>query len=296
VIEVQRLSKRYGGVTAVDDVSFRAPAGRVTALLGPNGAGKSTTLRILLGLARPDGGRALIDGRSYRQLVEPLRQVGALLDGGGGHRGRTGHQHLRWLAESNRLPTARVTAVLERTGLADRAHTRIAGYSLGMTQRLGLAAALLGDPGTLVLDEPLNGLDAEGIRAFRSLLRQLAEQGRTVLVSSHLMTEVARTADQVVVIGRGRVLADLPTAELIARHAAPDGVRVSCTEPARLAGLLRAGGAQVRELPDGTLGVTGADPVRVGALAAEHRIALHGLSQAAGSLEDAYLDLLREAR
>jgi ABC-2 type transport system ATP-binding protein len=295
VIEVQQLSKRYGGVTAVDDVSFRAPAGRVTALLGPNGAGKSSTLRILLGLARPSSGRALVNGRGYRELTEPLRQVGALLDGGAGHRGRTGHQHLRWLAESNRIPTARVDAVLEQTGLTDRAHTRIAGYSLGMTQRLGLAAALLGDPGVLVLDEPLNGLDAEGITRLRSLLRQLADQGRTVLVSSHLMAEVARTADQVVVIGRGRVLADLPTAELIARHAAP-GVRVSCAEPARLAGLLSAAGAQVRELADGTLSVSGAGAAQVGALAAEHRLALDGLSQSAGSLEEAYLDLLREAR
>jgi ABC-2 type transport system ATP-binding protein len=266
----------------------------VTALLGPNGAGKSTTLRILLGLARPDGGRALINGTGYRELDEPLKQVGAVLEAGAVHKGRTGYQHLCWLAESNRLPAARVRTVLEQTGLTARGRTRIAGYSLGMTQRLGLAAALLGDPGVLVLDEPLNGLDAEGISRLRSLLRQLADEGRTVLVSSHLMAEVARTADHLVVIGRGRVLADLPTAELIARHVAP-GVRVGCAEPARLADLLRNAGAVVRQAPDGTLAVTGASTAQVGALAAQHRLALDGLSRTAGSLEDAYLNLLKEA-
>ncbi|MGC0314096.1 ABC transporter ATP-binding protein [Kitasatospora acidiphila] len=294
MIEVEQLSKRYGGTLAVDDVSFRAPSGRVTALLGPNGAGKSTTLRILLGLARPGDGRALINGTGYRELDEPLKQVGALLEAGAVHKGRTGYQHLRWLAESNRLPAARVRTVLEQTGLAARGRTRIAGYSLGMTQRLGLAAALLGDPGVLVLDEPLNGLDAEGISRLRSLLRQLADEGRTVLVSSHLMAEVARTADHLVVIGRGRVLADLPTAELIARHVAP-GVRVSCTEPARLADLLRNAGAVAQQTPDGTLAVTGVTAAEVGALAARHQLALDGLSRTAGSLEEAYLNLLKEA-
>ncbi|TQF06683.1 ATP-binding cassette domain-containing protein [Kitasatospora acidiphila] len=294
MIEVEQLSKRYGGTLAVDDVSFRAPSGRVTALLGPNGAGKSTTLRILLGLARPDGGRALINGTGYRELDEPLKQVGALLEAGAVHKGRTGYQHLRWLAESNRLPVARVRIVLEQTGLAARGRTRIAGYSLGMTQRLGLAAALLGDPGVLVLDEPLNGLDAEGISQLRSLLRQLADEGRTVLVSSHLMAEVARTADHLVVIGCGRVLADLPTAELIARHVAP-GVRVSCAEPARLADLLRSAGAVAQQTPDGALAVTGVTAAEVGALAARHQLALDGLSRTAGSLEDAYLNLLKEA-
>ncbi|MDH6142161.1 ABC-2 type transport system ATP-binding protein [Kitasatospora sp. GP30] len=294
MIEVEQLSKRYGGTLAVDDVSFRAPSGRVTALLGPNGAGKSTTLRILLGLARPDDGRALINGTGYRELDEPLKQVGALLEAGAVHKGRTGYQHLRWLAESNRLPAARVRTVLEQTGLAARGRTRIAGYSLGMTQRLGLAAALLGDPGVLVLDEPLNGLDAEGISRLRSLLRQLADEGRTVLVSSHLMAEVARTADHLVVIGCGRVLADLPTAELIARHVAP-GVRVSCTEPARLADLLRNAGAVAQQTPDGTLAVTGVTAAEVGALAARHQLVLDGLSRTAGSLEEAYLNLLKEA-
>ncbi|MEV5575602.1 ATP-binding cassette domain-containing protein [Spirillospora sp. NPDC052269] len=211
MIEVEGLCKRYGPVAAVDDLSFAARPGMVTGFLGPNGAGKSTTMRMLLGLASPDAGRALVGGRSYWELERPLRQVGALLETAAPHRGRSGHAHLAWLARSQGIGMGRVREVLELVGLADAARRRVGGYSQGMRQRLGLAAALLGDPGIVILDEPANGLDPEGIRWLRGLLRGLAEEGRTVLVSSHLIGEVARTADRLVVVAKGRLVADAET-------------------------------------------------------------------------------------
>ncbi|MEV4253469.1 ATP-binding cassette domain-containing protein [Spirillospora sp. NPDC049652] len=211
MIEVEGLCKRYGSVTAVDGLSFTARPGMVTGFLGPNGAGKSTTMRMMLGLAAPDAGRALVAGRRYGELRRPLLQVGALLETAAPHRGRSGHAHLLWLARSQGIGVRRVREVLELVGLADAGRRRVGGYSQGMRQRLGLAAALLGDPEVVVLDEPANGLDPEGIRWLRGLLRGLASEGRTVLVSSHLIGEVARTADRLVVVARGRLVADAGT-------------------------------------------------------------------------------------
>jgi ABC-2 type transport system ATP-binding protein len=216
MIELQHLSKQYGHVRAVDDLSFTVHSGRVTGFVGPNGAGKSTTLRMMLDLTRPTGGQVRIDGVRYRDLDQPLRRVGSLLEVRSVHRGRRAGSHLRWLARSNRIPTARVARVLELVGLSDVARRRVGGFSLGMTQRLGIAAALLGDPPVLLLDEPVNGLDPEGIVWIRTLMRSLAAEGRTVLVSSHLMAEMALTADHLVVLDRGRLVADAPLADLIA--------------------------------------------------------------------------------
>jgi ABC-2 type transport system ATP-binding protein len=216
VIEVDGVTKRYGRATAVDDLSFTVRPGRVTGFLGPNGAGKSTTMRIILGLDRPTAGRASIDGRAYRDLADPLQRVGALLEADSAHGGRRAVDHLRWLARSNGIGRQRVAEVLETVGLEKDARRRVRGYSLGMKQRLGIAAALLGDPPVLLFDEPVNGLDPEGVVWIRNLLRKLAEEGRTVLVSSHLMAEMAQTADHLVVIARGRLLADAPLADVVA--------------------------------------------------------------------------------
>jgi ABC-2 type transport system ATP-binding protein len=219
MIEVEHLTKRYGPRTAVDRLSFTVRPGRVTGFLGPNGAGKSTTLRMILALTTPTAGRALVGGRPYRSLRPPLREVGALLDAASVHGGRTAYRHLCWLAASNGLPRSRAAAVLERTGLASVAGRRVHGFSLGMRQRLGIAAALLGDPPALILDEPVNGLDPEGIHWMRTLLTGLAAEGRTVLLSSHLMSEMALTAQHLLVIGGGRLLADAPIADLVGGHA-----------------------------------------------------------------------------
>jgi ABC-2 type transport system ATP-binding protein len=213
MIEIRELTKRYGPVTAVDRLTFRVEPGHVTGFLGPNGAGKTTTLRVLLGLADPTSGQALVGGRRYGDLLRPVRTVGALLDPGAGYPGRRARTHLRCLAVAGGIPASRVDQVLGQVGLADVAARRIGTFSLGMRQRLGLAAALLGDPAVLVLDEPVNGLDVDGIRWIRSLLRSLADEGRTVLVSSHLMSEVEQTADRLVVMGQGRLLADTTLAE-----------------------------------------------------------------------------------
>ena len=218
MLMIDGLTKRRGPHTVLSDVTFQALPGRVTGFLGPNGAGKSSTLRILLGLDRPTGGTALIDGRPYRTLRDPLRTVGSMLDGSGAHRSRTARNHLAWVARSNGIPAHRVGAVLEQVGLADAGRTRVSTFSLGMGQRLGLATALLGEPGTLVLDEPVNGLDPEGIRWIRGLLRQHADAGGTVLLSSHLMSEVAEIADDLVVIASGRIVAAGPLAEVTAGY------------------------------------------------------------------------------
>ena len=214
-IEVRGLTRRFGATIAVDDLSFRIEPGKITGFLGPNGAGKSTTLRMILGLDTPDAGRALIQGRPFRTLAQPLREVGALLDAGALYPGRRARDHLAWLAASNRLPANRVRDVLELTGLSSAAGKRVGSFSLGMRQRLGIAAALLGAPPVLVLDEPVNGLDPEGVRWIRGLMKSLAAQGRTILVSSHLISEMALTADHLIVIGRGRLLADTSVSQFL---------------------------------------------------------------------------------
>ena len=219
MIEIIDVTKKYGGRTAVDRVSFTAKAGRVTGFLGPNGAGKSTTLRILLGLDRPASGTALIDGKSYTALAQPLRTVGAMLDGASAIPERRGIDHLRWIAQSNRIPARRIGEVLEQVGLSEAATRRVRKYSLGMRKRLGLAAALLGEPRFLVLDEPVNGLDPEGIRTIRAFLRSYADDGNTVLLSSHLMGETAQTVDDIVIINKGRIIADGALEQIIAGHA-----------------------------------------------------------------------------
>ena len=290
MIEVRGLSKHYGLVVAVDDLTFDVAPGVVTALLGRNGAGKSTTLRVLLGLDRPTRGSARIDGRSYADLSAPLRAVGALLDSGAAHPGRTGRDHLRWLAATNGIPARRVADVLDLVDLSADADRRVGGYSLGMRQRLGVAAALLGDPAVLLLDEPTNGLDPEGIRWLRTCLRELAAEGRTVVVSSHLMGEVELTADHLLVLGRGRLLADLPLAAFVAGHGEPR-LRVRTLEPQRLTGLLTAAGAEVTD-DGGALWVRGVGERRVGEVAARHGIPLLELRRDdARSLEDAFLEL-----
>jgi len=236
MIEVQGLTKRYGDREAVSNLSFVVPRGRVTGFVGPNGAGKSTTMRMILGLAAPDGGVALVDGHPYVELHAPLRQVGALLEATALHPGRRANDHLLWLAESNDIPKGRVAEVLDLAGLTQVAGRRAGGFSLGMRQRLGIAAALLGDPPALILDEPVNGLDPEGVRWIRGLLRALAAEGRAVLVSSHLMSELEDTADHVVVIGRGKLIADAPVAELVA---AASDASVTLRTPDTAAGCVR---------------------------------------------------------
>jgi ABC-2 type transport system ATP-binding protein len=290
MIEVERLSKRFGPVTAVDDLSFTVRPGRVTGFLGPNGAGKSTTMRVILGLDAPTSGRALVGGRRYDGLIRPLREVGSLLDATALHPGRSGWAHLRSMAQANGIGQQRVTDVLRLTGLEGVARRRVGGFSLGMKQRLGIAAALLGDPPVLMFDEPVNGLDPEGILWIRGFFRELAADGRTVLVSSHLMSEMAQVADHLVVIGRGRLLADVSTAELIESSARRD-VLLRSPRAAELAELIAKQGGAVTPQDDGALVVTGLDAAAVGDLAAQHGIAVHALVPRQASLEDAYLDL-----
>jgi len=292
MIEVTGLVVAYGRRVAVDDLTFTVKPGVVTGFLGPNGAGKSSTMRAILGLEDPRRGTALVDGRPYGALRRPMRRVGALLDAGAVHGGRTAAAHLWCLARSNGIPRRRVGEVLEEVGLAEVAGRRIAGFSLGMRQRLGIAAALLGDPGVLLFDEPINGLDPEGIRWARELLRRLAGEGRTVLVSSHLMGEMALTADHVVVIGRGRLIADTAMAELVERF--QRGVLVRAADQGALARVLRAHGAGVTEEGD-ALSVTGVDAARIGELALAHGIALRELTPRSASLEEAFMELTGES-
>ena len=294
MIEVERISKRFGPVTAVDDLSFTVRPGRVTGFLGPNGAGKTTTMRIILGLAAPTSGRALVGGRRYDGLIRPLREVGSLLDATALHAGRTAWAHLWSIAQANGITKQRVTEVLGLTGLESVARRRVGGFSLGMKQRLGIAAALLGDPPVLMFDEPVNGLDPEGIHWIRGFFRELAADGRTVLVSSHLMSEMEQTADHLVIIGRGRLLADVPTQELIESSARRD-VLVRSPRAAELAELIAQRGGTVARHDDGALAVTGLDAAAIGDLAAAHGIAVHALVPRQASLEDAYLDLTGES-
>jgi ABC-2 type transport system ATP-binding protein len=288
VIELAGLTKRYGARVAVDHLTVRIHPGRVTGFLGPNGSGKTTTMRCVLGLARPSSGTATVLGRPYRELAEPMRRVGALIDPRARHPGRTAYRHLLALAQSNRLPAARVDEVIELVGLDSVADDRVRGFSLGMGQRLGIAAALLGDPDVLLLDEPVNGLDPEGIRWVRELLRALADEGRTVLVSSHLMSEMEDTADHLVVLGRGRLLADVPMEELLGAHSA---VRVRTPQGPMLADALRRAGGRVELEIDGALRVEGLGLTEVGDVAFLADVRLHELSRVTASLEAAYLAL-----
>jgi ABC-2 type transport system ATP-binding protein len=291
VIEIDGLTKQYGSRLAVDDLTVTIEPGRVTGFLGPNGSGKTTTLRCILGLTRPTAGTATVLGRPYRELAKPMRRVGALIDPRARHPGRTAHAHLLALAQSNALPRRRVDEVIELVGIDSVAHERVRGFSLGMGQRLGIAAALLGDPDVLLLDEPVNGLDPEGIRWVRELLRDLADEGRTVLVSSHLMSEMEDTADHLVVLGRGRLLADLPMADLLGRHAA---VRVQCPQASLLARALDRAGATVEFLADEVLWVEGLDVAEVGDVAYLSGLRVHELTQVTESLEAAYLALTQD--
>jgi ABC-2 type transport system ATP-binding protein len=288
VIELDGLTKQYRSRVAVDDLTVTIEPGRVTGFLGPNGSGKTTTMRCILGLTRPTSGTARVLGRPYRELTRPMGRVGALIDPRARHPGRTAHAHLLALAQSNALPRRRVDDVIEMVGLESVAHERVRSFSLGMGQRLGIAAALLGDPDVLLLDEPVNGLDPEGIRWVRELLRDLADEGRTVLVSSHLMSEMEDTADHLVVLGRGRLLADVPMADLLGAHAA---VRVRSPQAPLLAAALQEAGGTVALQIDGALRVDGLDAAHVGDVAFAIGVRVHELSRVTASLEAAYLAL-----
>ena len=290
MIEVDRLRKRFGPVTAVDGLSFTVRPGLVTGFLGPNCAGKTTTMRIILGLGAPTSGTALVGGRRYQAIIRPLRQVGSLLDATAVPGGRTAWSHLLSIAQSNGIGRHRVTEVLRLTGLDTAAPRRLRGFSLGMKQRLGIAAALLGDPPVLMFDEPVNGLDAEGVRWVRQLLRSLAAEGRTVFVSSHLMSEMSQAADHLIIIGRGRLLADTPTDRFVESSARAD-VLVRSPRADELAALLTGRGAAVVRQDDGGLAVTGLDAPAIADLAAAHGVPVHELVPRRASLEQAYLDL-----
>lgn len=293
-IEVRELHKRYGSTVAVDGLSFTVAPGQVTGFVGPNGAGKSTTMRVILGLDAPDTGTALVGGRPYRTLRQPLHQVGALLDAAAIHPGRRARDHLLWIAHTHGIPRTRVDQVLEQVGLGPVARRRAGGFSLGMRQRLGLAAALLGDPPVLMFDEPVNGLDPEGIAWIRGLLRSLAAEGRAVLVSSHLMGELEGTADHLVVIGRGRLLADTGVRELLAA-ASGDRVLVSTDRRSEAMAVLAAAGATVATNDRGAVTVSGLPPERIIALLGEHSLPFSEVAAHRASLEEAYMELTRDA-
>ena len=294
MIEVDDVSKRHRDRWAVRELSFTVHPGRVTGFLGPNGSGKSSTLRMVVGLDAPTSGRVLVEGRRYADHPAPLTRVGALLEARGVHPGRTARAHLQALAATHRFPRRRVEEVLGLVGLAEVAHRRSGSFSLGMSQRLGIAAALLGDPAALLLDEPANGLDPEGIRWLRGLLRQLADEGRTVLVSSHLLGEMAGTADHVVVLGRGRLLADTSLPELLGSVSRP-AVRVRTPQAHRLGALLQGPGVLVGDPADGVLRVEGVTAERIGELARAHGVPVHELVAEQPSLEEAFAVLTRDA-
>lgn len=296
MIELRHLTKRYGDTTAVRDLSVDVRPGKVTGFLGPNGAGKSTTMRMIVGIDHPSAGTARVDGVAYRQLRWPLRTVGALLEAGAVHPGRSGRNHLLAVARSNQIPASRVDEVLIQVGLEEVAGRRVGGYSLGMAQRLGIAGALLGDPPILLFDEPVNGLDPDGVMWIRQLLRSLADQGRTVLVSSHLMSEMQLLADHLLVLGRGRLLADAPIDEVIAGTGT--ATRVRCADPdgaTRLREVLVGRGCQVENTDPRTLRVDGLPAGTVGEVAFEAGVALHELHQQEASLEEAYVRLTEDS-
>ena len=293
MITAHSLTKRYGAATAVDGLTFEVPPGMVTGFLGPNGSGKSTTMRMVMGLDIPDSGSALIGGRPYSELAWPLREVGALLDAKAFHPGRTARGHLRWLALTNDIALDRVDEVLHQVGLSSVAGRRAGKFSLGMSQRLGIAAALLGDPGVLLFDEPVNGLDPEGIRWVRHFLRDLAAQGRTVLVSSHLISEMSLTADRLIVIGRGRLIAETSVGDFVARSGG-GRIRLVTPDPAAFTAALTAVGATVGDGDGDSLTVEGLTSPQIGDLAARDGLRIHELTPITASLEDAFMELTQD--
>ena len=290
MIVAENLSKDFGAKHAVSDISFTVQPGKVTGFLGPNGAGKSTTMRMIVGLDKPTRGAVTVNGQNYTRMRSPLTEVGVLLDAKAVHTGRSATNHLRAMAATHGIPRARVNEVIDITGLSSVANRRAGGFSLGMGQRLGIAAALLGDPHTLILDEPVNGLDPEGVMWVRQFVRHAASQGKTVLLSSHLMSEMALTADHIIVLGRGRVLADAPVDELV-RQWTTNTVRVRSPHATSLAETLARDGVTITSVAPGLLDIAGLDAVFIGDTAASHGFALHELSPATGTLEDAYLRL-----
>ena len=297
MIEARGLTKHYGAKKAVDNVSFSIKPGQVTGFLGPNGAGKSTSMRLMVGLDKPSAGTVTVNGQRYAELRAPLAEIGVLLDAKGVHPGRSARSHLRALAATHAISDKRVSEVIELTGLESVANKRVGGFSLGMGQRLGIAAALLGDPKVLILDEPVNGLDPDGVMWVRNLLRHLASEGRTVLLSSHLMSEMSQTADHVIVLGRGRVVADAPISEFMSTGT--ERVTVRSPQAAELAALVMNGRADIELTPlergDGAgFSAAGLSAAEIGEIAATHNIVLHELAPVARSLEDAYIQLTRD--
>jgi ABC-2 type transport system ATP-binding protein len=293
MIELTGVTKRYGSTVAVRDLTFTVKPGLVTGFLGPNGAGKSTTMRLILGLDAPDSGQAVVNGKPYREHPAPLAEVGALLEARSLHPGRSAYNHLLALAQTHGVGRARVRELIDMVGLGAVARKRAGSFSLGMSQRLGIASALLCDPATVMFDEPINGLDVEGIQWVRSLLKRLASEGRTVFVSSHLMSEMSQTAEHLIVIGRGQLLADLPVDEFV-RTASKQAVHVRSPQSTKLAELLAGPDVTVETRGDGLLEITGLDSAAVGEAAAAHRIVLHELTPQQASLEEAFVELTRD--
>jgi ABC-2 type transport system ATP-binding protein len=295
VIEVSHATKLYGEKVAVDDLTFTVPPGVVTGFLGPNGAGKSTTMRMILGLDAPTSGSATINGQSYRDLAAPLHEIGAMLEARSIHTGRSAYNHLLAMAQTHGIPRSRVAEVIEIVGLSSVARKRAGGFSLGMGQRLGIASALLGDPATVILDEPANGLDPEGILWIRNLLKELAADGRTVFLSSHLMSEIALTAEHLVVVGQGRLIADVSVEEFVTRASADAPVRVRCAEPSALRDAVVVAGGTVESDERGVLEVTALRSERIGEIASAARIVLYELTPQTASLEDAFMRLTADS-
>lgn len=294
MIRTQGLTKKYGSTVAVDNLTFEVKPGIVTGFLGPNGAGKSTTMRMILGLDNPTDGTVTVNGKSYRDLEAPMQEVGALLEASAVHGGRSAWYHLLWQAQAAGIPKSRVDDVLEMVGLTDVAGKKVGGFSLGMHQRLGIASALLGDPPVLLFDEPVNGLDPEGIRWVRSLFKRFADEGRTVFVSSHLMSEMEQTADHVLVIGRGKLIADMPVSE-ITQGSAQSHVKVLSPAADQLSPLLVAAGGNVSNGTANELMVTGIDATVIGETAASNGIVLHELTPRRASLEAAFMELTHDS-
>ncbi|MGH2843201.1 MAG: ABC transporter ATP-binding protein [Solirubrobacteraceae bacterium] len=295
MIEVREISKHYGDKVAVDGLSFTVEPGVVTGFLGPNGAGKSTTMRLILGLDAPSAGSAKVNGRQYRNLRAPLHEVGAMLEARAIHTGRSGYNHLLALAQTHGIPRSRVDEVIAMVGLDSVARKRVGGFSMGMGQRLGVAAALLGDPATVILDEPANGLDPEGIRWIRNLLKGLAAEGRTVFLSSHLMSEMEQTAEHLIVIGKGRLIADTSVGEFVSQASAGAPVRVRSPQAQALREALVAAGARVKLEGDDAMEVQGLGAERVGEIAAAQSLVLHELTPQQASLEEAFMSLTKDS-
>ena len=295
MIEIRNLTKHYGEKVAVDDLSFTVQSGTITGFLGPNGAGKSTTMRLILGLDSPTSGSALVNGKAYHEFTEPLHEVGAMLEARVIHPGRSGYNHLLSLARTQGISRQRVDEVIGLVGLDDVAHKRVGGFSLGMGQRLGIAAALLGEPETVILDEPANGLDPEGILWIRNLLKRLAREGHTVFLSSHLMSEMALTAENLVIVGRGRLISETTVEELVERTTLTESVRVDTPQPSELAAALSAAGATLESSERGVLAVRGLSAGQIGDIAAAGAITLHELTPNRASLEEAFMDLTQDA-